>query len=253
MNGPYIDAHAHCGRQDRVPPQDFNDYASCIRGSGIRSVVMFPPVMEIYDRYDFNFKDDGQWVQRRRDANEYLLHLGNAELSVIPYFFIWNDFAIEQLTPAHKGIKWHRHSDEPRYHYDEPRCRAAIDAIRNRNMPVCLEEEWRYTIRFMEELAPDVRIIIPHCGFLNGGYRQFCHHHIWERSNIYTDTALAPTEAISHYISNYGHERIFFGSDFPFGDPRSELQKILRLGLTQNQTDAIVRWNILRVLETVHG
>ena len=37
------------------------------------------------------------------------LTLGSSDLKVIPYFFIWNDFAVDQLKPQHKGIKWHRH------------------------------------------------------------------------------------------------------------------------------------------------
>ena len=52
-----IDAHAHCGIQDRSMPQSFEDYHSQIGGSGIEAVVMFSPVMEIYDRYRPNFQN----------------------------------------------------------------------------------------------------------------------------------------------------------------------------------------------------
>lgn len=90
-------------------------------------------------------------------------------LMVISYFFIWNDFAVDQLKPQHRGIKWHRHSDEPVYHYDDPKCLKAIDEIRRRKMPVVLEEENKNTIRFIKEIAVGVRVIIPHLGLLNGG------------------------------------------------------------------------------------
>ena len=56
-----IDAHVHCGIHDTFPPQSYDDYFSLIRGSGIQEAVMFPPVMEIYDRYDPNFTDSVQW------------------------------------------------------------------------------------------------------------------------------------------------------------------------------------------------
>ena len=108
-----IDAHVHCGIQDKFPPQSYDDYFSVISGSGIKEAVMFPPVMEIYDRYDQDFADSTQWKNGRKAANEYLLHIGTTDLTVIPYFFIWNDFAVNQLTSQHKGIKWHRHSDDP--------------------------------------------------------------------------------------------------------------------------------------------
>ena len=72
-----IDAHAHCGRQDRFPPQDLRDYVACLRGGGIGGAVMMSPVMEIYDRYDPDFRDTPQWRARRAESNEYLLGIGS--------------------------------------------------------------------------------------------------------------------------------------------------------------------------------
>ena len=66
MGNLIIDAHAHCGIVDRFPPQSFEDYQDHVRGSGIGRVVMFSPVMEIYDRYDPGFRDDAGWQARRR-------------------------------------------------------------------------------------------------------------------------------------------------------------------------------------------
>ena len=243
-----IDAHAHCGRQDKYPPQDLQDYLSSLGTSGICGVVVFPPVMEVYDRYDPDFEDDPNWRSRRQAANDYLANLTGGDFKVYPYFFIWNDFAVEQLSAEHRGIKWHRHPDEPRYRYDDPRCKAAIEEIRKRRMPVCLEEEWQNTLKFINELAVDVKVIIPHCGLLNGGYEKFCSSGLWERPRIYADTALAPANIITDYIKRYGHERIMFGSDFPFGDPANELDKILRLDLIDEQRDTILAGNIERLL-----
>jgi len=255
MNFKIIDAHAHCGRFDTFPPQDLRDYISCIRGSGIEGAVMFSPVMEIYDRYDPHFRDTGEWKHRRAQSNEYLLSFSRRrdsetlQFEVYPYFFIWNDFAVEQLSEAHKGIKWHRHPDEPVYNYEDPRCAAAIQEIRRRNMPVCLEEEFENTLYFIKKLAPGVKVVIPHCGMLNGGYDLFRRHGIWEMLNIYADTALAPVGDIRDYISRYGFERLMFGSDFPFGDPAFELQKIRRLNLAVEQEEAIIGRNVTKLIE----
>ena len=175
-------------------------------------------------------------------------NLKTSEFEVYPYFFIWNDFAVEQLSEAHKGIKWHRHPDEPVYNYEDPRCEAAIREIRRRNMPVCLEEEFENTLYFIKKLAPGVKVVIPHCGMLNGGYDLFRRHGVWEMLNIYADTALAPVGDIKDYISRYGYERLMFGSDFPFGDPALELQKILRLNLAVEQQEAIIGGNVGRLL-----
>ncbi len=243
-----IDAHAHCGRLDRYPPQDLRDYMASIGGSGIRAAVMFPPVIEIYDRYNPGFADSEQWRARRAEANAYLTGIGLPAFRVFPFFFIWNDFAVEQLEEAHKGIKWHRHADEPVYEYGTPRCLAAIRAIRARDLPVCLEEEFENTLFFIDELAPDVRVIIPHCGMLNGGYELLRRHGVWKKPNVYADTALAPASTIMDYVRCYGHERIMFGSDFPFGDPAAELNKVLRLKLSAGQREEIAGANAARLL-----
>ena len=243
-----IDAHVHCGIQDKFPPQSYDDYFSVISGSGIIEAVMFPPVMEVYDRYDPDFTDTAQWKNRRKAANEYILNIGTTDLPVTPYFFIWNDFAVDQLTSQHKGIKWHRHSDEPVYHYDSPRCRQAVDEIKSRNMPVVFEEEFDNTVRFIEQIAKDVRVIIPHMGMLNGGYGAIKRHGLWARPNVYADTALASVYEITDYINEYGIDRIIFGSDFPFGDPKRELQKIMHLQIPQEQKEIICGLNIQQLL-----
>ena len=87
-----------------------------------------------------------------------MLTIGSSDLKVIPYFFIWNDFAVNQLKSQHKGIKWHRHPHEPVYRYDNPRCKEAIDEINRRNMPVVLEEEFENSMSiFMETLKASIK------------------------------------------------------------------------------------------------
>jgi predicted TIM-barrel fold metal-dependent hydrolase len=244
-----IDAHAHCGIQDHSMPQSFEDYRSQIQDSGIEAVVMFSPVMEIYDRYRPNFEDNAEWQQRRTQSNEYLLTIVGSDLTVIPYFFIWNDFAVDQLMPQHKGVKWHRHPNEPVYHYDDPHCKRAIDEIKRRNMPVVLEEEFENTLYFINELAVGVKVIIPHLGLLNGGYHAFVEHGVWEKPNVFADTALASRHEIEDYINMFGYDRILFGSDFPFGDPKQELSKIMDLSIPQEKKEMILEHNLKRLLK----
>jgi hypothetical protein len=83
MNSTIIDAHVHCGIPDHSMRQSFEDYYSQIRGSGIEAVVMFSPVMEIYDRYRPNFEDNAEWQQRQKLSNEYLLVLDNPNLQLL--------------------------------------------------------------------------------------------------------------------------------------------------------------------------
>lgn len=242
-----IDAHAHCGIIDQSMPQSCEAYQRRIAGTDIEAVAFFSPVYEIYDRYNRNFRDTSHWQQRRKRSNAYLLDLNPSGLKVYPYFFIWNDFAIEQFSDAHCGIKWHRHDDEPIYYYDDPKCTAAIKEIRRRNFPVVLEETFVNTIRFVRHLAQGVRVIIPHLGSLNGGFDTIAAAGLWEMKNVWSDTALASRHVISQYLSRYGHRRLLFGSDFPFGDPVAELEKINSLKLAVEVEGSLLRQNFIRL------
>jgi predicted TIM-barrel fold metal-dependent hydrolase len=242
-----IDAHAHCGVIDRSFAQSFEDYERQVAGTDIGGVVLFSPVLEIYDRHDVHFTDTPAWRLLRQKSNASLLLLKSANLTIFPYFFIWNDFAVEQLTAAHCGIKWHRHAGEPVYCYDDPKCRAALDEIRHRNLPVVLEEELGNTLRFVRVLADGITVIIPHLGLLNGGFRSLAEAGLWERDNVWADTALASQDEIREYLRCFGHRRLLFGSDFPFGSPSAELLKVRRLGLAPEVETAVLGGNFRRL------
>jgi predicted TIM-barrel fold metal-dependent hydrolase len=187
------------------------------------------------------------WRLLRQKSNASLVFLKSANLTIFPYFFIWNDFAVEQLTTAHCGIKWHRHAGEPVYCYDDPKCRVALDEIRRRNLPVVLEEELGNTLRFIRELADGITVIIPHLGLLNGGFRSMAEAGLWELENVWADTALASRDEIREYLRRYGHRRLLFGSDFPFGSPSAELHKVRRLGLDPAAEAAVLGGNFSRL------
>lgn len=243
-----IDCHAHCGVIDRFPPQSFEDYLSAAKGSCIEGAAMFSPVMEIYDRDEPGFVDTDEWREQRKRSNRYLLGLKNRELQVFPFFFIWNDFAVDQLDERHCGIKWHRHADEPEYRYDSPACARAVEEIRSRNLPVVFEEELANTVRFVNEIASGVRVIIPHLGMLNGGYRAIAEAGLWENPLVFTDTSLASAAEITDYLERYGTGRIMFGSDFPFGGPGRELAKVQKLPVSDEAKKALTGGNFINLI-----
>lgn len=243
-----IDSHVHCGIQVQYPPQSLADYRALLSGTGISGAAVFSPVPEIYDRNDPNFEDTPEWRNRRRESNRHLLALGDPEFAVYPYFFIWNDFAVDQLASEHKGIKWHRHDDEPEYRYEAPECTAAVAEIRRRDLPVVLEEEFDNTVRFIEDIAPGARVILPHLGMLNGGFDRLRDRGLWSLPNVFADTALASLQNIEAYIAEFGSDRLFFGSDFPFGDPKRELEKVRNLRLSKEEKSGILGGNFSRAM-----
>jgi hypothetical protein len=242
-----IDAHVHCGVQN--VPWGWERLKPLLKAAGIAGAGVIPPVEDIYDRYDYNFQDNSQWQAHRRRAHQYLLNLQAAEpeIAIHPYFFVWNDFAWEDLGPEYVAIKWHRHPDEPEYHYDAPRCREFLQAVKARGMPILLEESFHNTLFFIEKLAPDFPIIIPHLGALNGGYRPLRQAGVFGLPHIYADTALAAWPDLEDYLGRYGSTRLMFGSDFPFSQPQTELDKVRRLNLPETEQTAVLGGNFTRL------
>ena len=237
-----IDSHIHCGTQHVDQP--FEMIRPLLEEAGITGACLFAPVEDVYDRFDPDFEDDAHWQGVRHAANRYVLELAAQDASIFPYLFVWNDFAIEELDQDYRGIKWHRHPSEPAYHYDDPRCEPMIREISRRRLPVVLEESFENTCRFVEELAPDAVIIIPHLGALNGSYRALERAGIWRRGNTYADTALAGTDEMRHFLRQYGPERLLFGSDFPFGLPAEEFRRVESLGLSSGDFEKVVGGNL---------
>jgi predicted TIM-barrel fold metal-dependent hydrolase len=112
---------------------------------------------------------------------------------------------------------------------------------------VVLEEELGNTLRFVRELADGITVIIPHLGLLNGGFRSMAEAGLWELENVWADTALASRDEIREYLRRYGHRRLLFGSDFPFGSPSAELRKVRRLGLDPAAEAAVLGGNFSRL------
>lgn len=241
-----IDSHLHCGCQQVW--WVWEDLKPLLVSAGIGGAGLIPPVEDIYDRFDPLFLDDPHWQASRRRAHRYLLELQDPDLSLYPYFFVWNDFAYEELSPEFVAIKWHRHANEPRYRYEAPRCREFLQAVQARGLPILLEETFQNTLFFLEQLLPaGVPLIIPHLGALNGGYQALRQAGVWDLPYVYADTALASYWELEDYLGRFGPGRLLFGSDYPFGRPGYELEKVYRLRLPPDQLRLVLGDNFRRL------
>ncbi len=94
------------------------------------------------------------------------------------------------------------------------------------------------------DLFPDLVVIAAHFG----GYR------MWDESmeyligrNVYMDTSsalafLTPEKAV-RMIRMHGVQKMFFGSDYPMWDHEEELERFLKLGLTEEERELILSGN----------
>ena len=244
-----IDCHVHAGVQNVSWP--WENVRPLLKAAGISGAAVIPPVEDVYHRHDPDFTDTPEWQACRRAAHQYLLDLkddpARAGLAIFPYFFVWNDFAREELGSEYAAVKWHRHGGEPEYRYGDPRCRQFLEAVKARGLPILLEETLKNTLFFLNHLAGDHPVIIPHLGGLNGGYVPLDRHGVWGRPNLYADTSTAALPEIKDYLRRYGSDRLIFGSDYPFSQPQLELDKILSLNLPEAQTQAILGDNFRRL------
>lgn len=246
-----IDSHMHCGIQNSNLP--YNLIKGYLDEGNISGACLFAPVEDIYDRYDYWFKDNQQWRDCRQRANRYLLDIQSSYEDTFVYYFVWNDFRKDELSKGYKGIKWHRHEDEPLYEYNDPRCEDfLIEAYRLR-LPIVLEESFENTLYFVKRVAGRTPVIIPHLGMLNGGFQALFGSGIWDNETVYADTALAAPYEIKMFVDRYGSDRIFFGSDFPFGTPAQELRKLKHINLKPEEFEKIASGNILKLMDTNKG
>ncbi|HGJ67073.1 TPA: hypothetical protein ENS27_17065, partial [bacterium] len=134
-----------------------------------------------------------------------------------------------------------------KYNYDDPKCAEILKAMKDHQLPVVLEEEYEYTLRFVHE-NPELNIIIPHMGFLNGGYDKMSA--FFDKPNVYFDTGTATLDAIKNVLYNVGVERVIFGSDVSgtktpfFNYTKVELDKVLQLNLNDSDMSMILAGNI---------
>jgi len=242
-----IDSHIHCGIQNISLP--YTRIKPLLNEAGIDSACLFAPVEDIYYRYTASFRDDDAWRECRSRAHEYLLAIARESNGIYPYYFVWNDFIVEDLDKPFLGIKWHHHDGEPPYNYHDPGCTEMIDAICARKLPIVLEETFDRTVKFIEQVAGRTPVIIPHLGLLNGGFEALSDAKIWEDDTIYGDTALAGHYEISSFLERYGADRLIFGSDFPFGMPGHQLNQLIGMGIGQNDLEKMCSQNILKLLK----
>ena len=246
MMAKIIDSHVHCGIQNVNLP--FTVIRKYLDAAGIEGACLFAPVEDIYDRSHYDFEDTAQWVRSRQQANQYLLDIQAANDNVFSYYFVWNDFQKNELKKGYKGIKWHRHENEPVYHYNNPLCELFLQEVYRLRLPIILEESFENTLYFIRRVEERVPVIIPHMGGLNGGFSKLLKSGIWDNTSIYADTALASGWEMAELLNRYGSERLLFGSDFPFGTPIDELEKINRLNLGKQDFENIVCKNIIMLL-----
>ena len=234
-----IDNHVHCGNNvyKSFTPIEIKQN---LDEAGAHGAVIFAFPEDMY-----RIEDSPEW---RVKANDYVLKVsGSMEKTIYPFYFVWNDYIVPDNLDHYAGIKWHRHWDEPKYDYDDPGCHEMLKAIKALDLPVLIEEEYGNTVRFVRE-NPELKIIIPHMGGINGGCDKM--DVFFGNPNVYFDTAVAKLGDIKRILDSVGAERVIFGSDVSgtsepfFNFTRVELAKVRQLELDEESMARILSRNM---------
>ncbi len=182
------------------------------------------------------------------EINIRLLNETRKVASFIPYFYIREDFPV--IPGEYCGGKWHwmRGVQDMSSNYEvlkDPALPQLIAHLTRTGKPIVFEEDFEFTERIVE-MAPDLPLIIPHCGMLGGSPFDFLEA-FRDKANIYFDTALAATGTIQRFIEVVGAERVIFGSDVPFSSMRTELSKITSLDVSDDVRDLVLSGNIIKL------
>lgn len=234
-----IDNHIHCGNNTHKS-FDLDDVEKNLDEAGAHGAVIFAFPEDMY-----RIEDSQEW---RVKANDYVLEVSrNMDKIIYPFYFVWNDYIIPDNLDDYAGIKWHRHWDEPGYDYDDPRCGEILKSIKDLGLPVLIEEEYGDTVRFVRD-NPELKIIIPHMGGINGGCDRM--DVFFDNPNVYFDTSVAKLDDIKRILDNVGPERVNLGSDVSgtsvpfFNFTKVELAKVRQLGLDDESMSRILAGNI---------
>jgi hypothetical protein len=240
-----IDAHVHVGRR-HLPLDQVQDV---LDRSGVNRAVVFA------DPESADIPGDNQYVLEIADRTHH-----------IPFFYIGgNAYSTKRPFPElpgpdvlepYRGIKWHcwftpghdfggtwlgMEGDQIDQALTEPRMTALMDKVREMGVPVNFEEHFDVTVRFVE-VYPDVSIIIPHMGGLNGGTDRILAA-VGDKPNVSFDVSLAGID--EGLVDRYGSEKFLLGSDHPYGSPAWSVERIRTLKISEEDRERLFSGNIL--------
>jgi hypothetical protein len=240
-----IDAHVHVGRRhlplDRI--QDILD-----RAGADRAVVFADPESA-------DIPDDNGYVLEVAEQSNHIPFLyvgGNAYSTNRP----WSHLPDPEALDGFFGIKWHcwftpshdfggsylgLSQEQVEELLTEPRMKALMAATVERKIPVNFEEHFDVTVAFAD-LYPEVTIILPHMGGLNGGTERILEA-LGHKDNVHFDVSLAGLTG--SLVREYGAHKFICGSDYPYGSPQWSIDRIRKLDVTEEERAAIFAGNIL--------
>ena len=154
-----------------------------------------------------------------------------------------------------RGVKFH--NDMQQIDIDDPKMFPIYEAIANEGLAVLFHMgDNRYDYSAPEKMVkvakeyPHLTVIGAHFG----GYRRWNDsYHNPKLDNVYYDTSsslfMIDNTTAERFIDHFGPDRFFFGSDFPMWNPKKELDRFMKLNLSDEVREMILYKNFARVFK----
>ena len=197
---------------------------------------------------------------RTRSINDFIL----SQVADQPRFYGYGTIhaAMENLTGevqyimdnGLRGLKMH--PDYQLFNIDDPRLFPVYE-MAGEKLPVIFhmgDQRYDYShpkrLRKVLELFPRLQVIAAHFG----GYTMYetAAELLYDKNCFFdvSSSLMFMEEGVAErYINHYGAERFVYGSDFPMWDPVEEMERFMRLKLTDSQKEQIAHITAERILE----
>lgn len=233
-----IDAHVHFGSLPfkGVSWGSFNEYRKIAKKIGIKNYCTTPIGLP------------ENFANKTTPDNSSLLAETKKDESLIPVYW-FNVFDLpKQIDSRYKAIKFH--PDLGKVPADDSR---VVDFVNSINLPVFVhsnEKEEHSSFPRIISLAQKVKVpvVAVHSGSITTTFFKLDDYKF--PSNVYFETSGIQYAIILKKIYKlYGAERIIFGSDYPFGDPRVPLSMLETLNLSKKEFNKVTSENIKSILK----
>lgn len=151
------------------------------------------------------------------------------------------------------GVKFHH--DFQKFDIDDPKAMPMYREIAKRGMPILFHAgDNRYDYSAPHRIAnvmhqiPELTVIASHFG----GYQRWHELDVIPKdANIFFDTSSSldflPIYRANAIIERFGTEKFMFGTDFPMWDAKEELERFMKLGLSESEREDVLYNNFRKL------
>ena len=196
-----------------------------------------------------------------RSINEFIKREVEAHPEFIGFITLHQDLSEDEvkaevemaIANGMRGVKLH--PDFQKFNIDDEIAEKFYRAVGDK-LPILFhigDDRYDYSkpsrLVKMAKKYPEVRFIAAHFG----GYRCWAESALYEGlGNVYFDTCSSlpfiSADEAKRIIDLHGADKFFFATDFPMWDAKSELERFMKIPLTDKEREMILGENIKRLL-----